>query len=208
MPYIRHRDRMVQESVFEDLKNTLIACRWTTGTTTRPVRSPATPVTFDPITGQYFYPPKTIMTTGIMDVMPLLKKRPVVLIDYFPETEGSKGRDEKTAANTFAMDSGQAGDPVEAELGSPALEQEYVFNFAFYAASDAVALAVLNDLRDRYQGKIVSHMGIDLYNFNEDADVVVGGLDIETFRYVRPDEQVTPYEIHLYFAELVITDYV
>lgn len=208
MAYIRHRDRMIQEAVYEDLRNTLIACRWLAGTTSRPVRSPSTPITFNNVTGEYTYPPMTIITTEESAVLPLLKKKPISLIDYFPEVDGKASRAERTPENTFALDTGQAQDATDAEMGSSAVEQEYIFSMAFYATSDAVALAVLNDLRDRYQGKIVNRMGIDLYDYNEDEEQVVATLSIEAFRYARPDEQILPYEVHLYFAELTVLDYV
>lgn len=206
--YIRHRDRMVQDSVFEDLKNTLIACRWMAGTTSRPVRDPAKPNTFDPVTGVVTVPVPEVITTDPSQILSLLRGKPVVPIDYFPDAEGSKDRSAATEKNTLAMDTGQPSDPEQAELGSPLVEQEYVFNFAFYAGSDAIALAVLNDLRDRYNGRIVDGSGINLYDYNTAPDVVAVRMDVEAFHYARPDEQVAPHEVHMYFAELIITDYV
>jgi len=206
--YIRHRDRMVQESVFEDLRNTLIACRWMDGATRAPVRDPATPTVFNSTTGAYDNPPSNIITTALKDILPLLEGTPVSLIDYFPELEGTRPRNEKTPMNTFAMDSGQADDPQESELGSRRAEQMYTFNFAFYAISDAVAIAVMNDLRDRYSGRIVNRGAIDLYDWVNNPTTPVASLDIETFRYVRPDDQVTTSEVHLYFGELSITDFI
>ena len=100
MPYIRHRDRMVTASVYQDLKDTLIACRWLAGTTSRPVWNPNTPKVFNPVTGQYDVPPAAVITTTPDQVLPLLQKMPMQLNDYFPETEGPRPRDERVPNNT------------------------------------------------------------------------------------------------------------
>lgn len=209
MPYIRHRDRMVQQSVYQDLRNTLIACRWMAGTTSKPVRDPATPRIFDPITGQYTLAPAKIITTTPEQILPLLDKVPVSLIDYFPESEGDRNRNERTPKNTLALDSGQASDAIPAEMGSNRLEQEYVFNMAFYGSSDGVAIALLNDIRDRYTGRIVAGDGIDLYDWVAAPEQVAVRMDVDSFRYAQnQDPELAPHEIHLYFAELALTDYV
>lgn len=196
--FIRHRDRMVQESVFQDLRDTFIACRWMAGTTSRPVRNPALPV------GS----PREVVTTLDTDVYPLLEGSPLNLIDYFPEAEGTADPATATPLNTFAMDNGSPGDPTWVELGSDMMEQPYVFNFAFYAVSDAVAMSVMNDLRDRYLGRIVDGDGIDLHDYLTDPNMVVTRMDVESFRHSRDVERVAPNEVHLYFAELRLTDFV
>lgn len=192
--YIRHRSRMVQESVFEDLGNTLIACRWRTGTTTRAVRNPANGNTLE------------IVTVGTSDVYALAEQHPITLLDYFPETRGETSG--PTAPNTFAMDAGHPGVTSFMEMGSSAVEQPYVFNFAFFAVSDAVAEAVLSDLNDRYLGRLVNGEAIDLYNYNDDPDAVCCRMDIDLFRYARDLSEVSPSEAHLFFAELHIVDLV
>jgi len=196
--YVRHRDRMVQESVFQDLKDTLIACRWLPGTTARPVGNP-----YDPEAGF------EVVTVAANQVLGLLEGHAITLIDYFPESkDGGAG----TAPNTFAVDTGTPGEAVPLELGSNAEARSYVFSMAFYAVSDAVALAVLNDLRDRYLGRLVRHDVIELIDYlgtpARAADSVVVRMDVESFRYTVNTEAVTPHEVHLYFGELVLVDYV
>lgn len=214
--YVRHRDRMVQESVFEDLSNTLIACRWKIGTTTRLVLDPNMP----PIPGE----PRvwTTVSTHEDQVLRLAGKNEaggvaqVVLIDAFPEASGTndkKGQSRKTEINTLAIDTGVAQEPRMVELGSNLMEQSYVFTLALYAASDAVALALLNDLRDRYQGRIVSDDHVNLYNFNDPtySDGItppVTRMEVDYFRYSQDAERVTPWEVHLYYAELQVTDFI
>lgn len=202
--YVRHRDRMVQESVYEDLRDTLIACRWMSGTTVREVVSP-----YD-IPGGY-----QVITTDSDDLLKLLDGTEVKIIDYFPESGGNNdaaGESRKTDPNTLAMDTGVAGDPEFIELGSPLQEQPYTFTFAFYASSDGAALALMNDLRDRYIGRIVTDDHLNLYNFNDptyDIDTPpVARMEIDGFRYSQSADQVSPWEVNLYFAELTLLDIV
>lgn len=192
--YVRHRDRMVQESVYQDLKDTLIACRWMAGTTSRPVYDPN-----DPMSGP------TTLTVATNQVLPLAQSSPIVLIDYFPEAEGESF---KTEPNTLALDNGTQGEQRLVELGSMSVEQSYVFTMAFWATSDAVALAVYNDLRDRYSGRIVRNETIQLWDFNSNASDPVAYMEVDQFRYSQNVDAVAPAEVHLYFGELTITDLV
>lgn len=208
--YVRHRDRMVRESVREDLVNALIACRWMAGTTTRLVVNPD-----DPGAGWQ------IITTTSEEVLKLVGTREdgdvaeVVVIDFFPEAGGNddeEGLSRKTEPNTLAMDTGAPQDSIPTELGSNMEEKPYVFTMAFYANSDAVALALMNDLRDRYAGRIVSDDHLDLYNFNDpsfDQDTApVVRMEIDYFKYELNTQTATPADVHLYFGELSITDVV
>ena len=208
--YVRHRDRMVQESVTEDLQNTLIACRWMAGTTTREVVDP-----YDIGTG---YQEVTVTEA---EVLKIVGKREdgdvaqVVLIDYFPESSGKNDENEesrKTELNTLAIDTGVAQEAIPMELGSNMLERQYAFTLAFYASSDAVAMALMNDLRDRYEGRLVSDDHLNLYNFNDpmfdENTPPVFRMEIDAFRYDQNAEIVSPWETHLYFAELLVTDVV
>lgn len=192
--YIRHRARMVQESVFEDLSNTLIACRWKVGTTSRLVY---------PSEGDLTQTPGYVTTTP-EDVFALAEGYPVNLIDYFPQAEGEMAG--ATPPNTFAMDNGRPGEAALLELGSNSMEQPYRFNFAFYAVSDAVADAVMSDLKDRYEGRLVNHDFIALYDYNSaPADIAVQ-MEIDSFRFSRDVETATPADVHLFFGELALTD--
>lgn len=209
--YVRHRDRMVQESVFEDLENSLIAFRWMSGTTSRPVISP-----YAPNAGYQ------VVTTAPTQVLKLVGEREdgeraeVVLIDFFPEAGGNddaEGESRKTEYNTLAIDTGQAGESQLMEMGSNMMEQPYVFTMVFYARSDAVALALMNDLRDRYFGRAVSDDNLNLYNFNDPtfgpSTPPVTRMEIDYFRYELSESQTAaPWEAHIYVAELSITDYV
>ena len=198
--YVRHRDRMIQESVFEDLRDTLIACRWLAGTTARPVS--------DPYGGNAW----RVVTTTEQQTLPLLEDNPIVLIDYFPEAEGRNAAGEpelsKTALNTFALDNGTRVDSEPRELGNPTAKLVlYRFNMAFFAANDAVAQAVLNDLADRYEGRLVRPDFVELWNYNSADPLPVVRMSCEGFEYTsNTDAEIAPQEVHLYFAELLVLD--
>lgn len=194
MTFIRHRSRMVQASVFQDLSDTLIATRWMVGTTSRPVTDPADRTA-----------PPAVITTGTADVF-ALADTPVTLLDYFPEAQGESGP--QTAPNTMGLDEGTPGEATLLGLGTRDYEQPYRFNIAFLAASDAVALAVMADLKDRYEGRTIGGDIIPLYDFNTDPTTPVGYLEIDMFRYVRNTEIVTADTVHLFFAELHLVDVV
>lgn len=190
--YVRHRDRMVRESVYEDLTNTLIACRWMTGTTTRAVHTVEDGVL-------------RVVSTTDTQVLRLLST-PLTVIEFFPETQDQSDPDKRVALNTLAMDTGRRGDSQEVELGSSLRQVEHIFNFAFYAEEDATASALFNDLADRYDGKLVNGDAVHLYNYNVEPPTLVSRMEVGQFRYTRDAERVAPEEVHLYFAELTLVD--
>lgn len=200
--YIRHRDRMVQESVQEDLVNTLIAFRWIPGTTTRPVISP-----YAPSAG------RQIVTTTEEQVLAIVGQNPIQLIDYFPEATsdeaGLAGEPEtgQTPLNTIAMDEGQPGEPIPIELGSTLVEIPYRFTFAFWAATNGIAQALLNDLRDRYRGLMVASDVVALYDYNVDPQTPVLFMDVNSFAYLRDTEnEAAAHEATMYYAQLEVVD--
>lgn len=200
MTYIRHRDRMVQSSVYEDLVDTLIAGRWLAGTTTRAIVDPLNPGN-----------PAAQLTVTQADVLKLVGAHPIKVIDYFPEAtgQGEAGTvgDGGAELNTLAMDDGQAGEPNPLELGSTAVEIPYRFNLAFWAASTGLAQALLNDLRDRYRGLWVKGDFVTLYDYNTDPDAPVLGMGVESFTYLRSvEEEASPHEVTMYYAQLTVLD--
>lgn len=198
--YVRHRDRMVQQSVYEDLRDTLIACRWLAGTTSHPVGDPYNNGAWGTVTTQ---PGQTL---------PLLEGNPINLIDYFPEAEGQAQAGvpdtAKTPLNTLALDNGTPGESGPLELGNPVSEWvRWRFNLAFYATSDGVAQAVLGDLRDRYRGRLARPDMVELWDFNSAATDPVVRMGVENFTYVaNTDQAIAPHQVHLYFGELILED--
>jgi len=193
MVYIRHRDRMVQQSVIADLQDTLIACRWMVGTTSREVT--------DPDTGL-----GDVITVAEADVFPLADGYPVTLLDYFPETLGEAGG--TTAPNTLAVDTVHPGDPEFMEMGSALLEQPYRVALALQASSEAAAKAIMSDLKDRYEGRIVSGAYVQLIDYVTDPDTVVLDMEVDSFMYARDTSEATPSEVFLFYAELSLVDFV
>jgi hypothetical protein len=84
----------------------------------------------------------------------------------------------------------------------------YSFLMAFYANSDATAQALLNDLADRYRGRLARPDFIDLWDYNTPSDTLpVSRMSVEAFTYaVNTDRQLASHEVHLYFAELSLED--
>lgn len=193
MTYVRHRSRMVQMSVIQDLVDTLIACRWMAGTTSRAVTPPGEGSA-------------RIVTTTDDQIFALAGGHPVTVLDYFPQSLGEENPADGVEPNTFAVDAGQAGDETQLEMGSDTVEQPYLFSFAFYASSDAMATAVMGDLKDRYAGRIVMPEAIMLHDFLADEDVLY--MDVDTFRYARDLDMASGPEAHITFAELAIVDIV
>jgi len=187
-PYIRHRPRMIQESVADDLANTLIACRWMAGTTSRAVKNPANGLV-------------EVVTTAPSAVYPLTEGNPVQIIDELPE--GS----ETPTENSMAVSMPLPGDGEGLEMGSSFSEQPYLISIGFYASTDALASAVLSDLKDRYEGRLVWGEAVPLINYLDDPNAIVAWMDVETFRYANDSETVSPDGPRLYFAEIGLVDY-
>lgn len=129
---------------------------------------------------------------------------PLVIQDAFPE-EGVYQQN-APVKNTLTMDMGLPGVIELGELGGY-FEQVYKFSFAFFAESDAVAKALLSDLSDRYTGLTASPF-ITLTNYAENPSTEIVRMEVESFIYAPNPEAVAPGEHHLYFAEMVLTDYI
>jgi len=195
---------MVQESVFEDLKNTLIACRWMAGSTSRAMLDPSNPSA-----------PAGIVTTTPDRVLKIVGDNPVNLIDSFPEASEMQDEEEpeqavrgRTPPNTLALDDAQPGEAQQAELGSTLMEVPYRFSLAFWGANVGIAQALLNDLRDRYLGRIIAAEFIPLFDWNTDSSTPVVQMEVDSFVYAREVEEIAPYELTLFYGQLTITDFV
>lgn len=198
--YVRHRDRMIQESVFQDLRDTLIACRWMAGTTSQAVNDPYN----DNAWG--------LVTTEAEQTLALLEGNPLILIDYFPEAFAvsvtGDPQSGQVPLNTIALDNGSRIDSYPREMGNSTAEYVgYRFNIAFYAASDGLAQAVFGDLADRYRGRLVRGDEISLWNYNSESQYPVVQMMVENFLFMpNIDTTVAPPDVHLFFGELTIED--
>lgn len=145
----------------------------------------------------------TLTDTNWLGSTPLgLRTIPVKVVDG-PAADPREGLDK----NTLALDNGQAGELEEAELGGRLYLQPYRFEFMFFAESDAVGHALMQDLADRYTGR-TGVPSLALYDFGQATPVFVCNMEVESFDYTRAPGEVAPYDQHLFFAELIITDFV
>jgi hypothetical protein len=191
MAYLRHRPRLVQASVFDDIDNTMIACRWKSGTTSREV--------IDPTTGEL-----EIITTAPEDVFSLLDGHEVILVDYFPESSNASSPMGATLLNTMAIASGEIGDRTEMEMGNRGAHyQPYKFGMALYSSSDAVAYAIFSDLNDRYRGALIGYDYIPLCDSDGDK---VSEMEVSSFTFYRDNDGQVPATENLFFGILSIVD--
>lgn len=181
MPYLRHRPRLIRQSVFEDLKQVLDDLEWI------------------PSVGWSEGDP-----WDSSQVLGLLSS-PLILTDYFPVAAIYQG--EKVESNTLAIDAGTPQEPRYVEMGSDAREQNYLFNLALFAESDAVALSLFSDLSDRYLGVTPGDVeSVTLFNYNEATPTPVVDMEVLSFETAPSPEQPAPGKM-LWFAQLVLTDY-
>lgn len=146
-----------------------------------------------------------LTTAGWMGSAVMAMADPAVrVVDYFPDNAMHQG--EAPQPNTLAVDNGMPGDLSEGEIGGYFL-QPYRFEMAFLGANDAIAQAMLSDLADRYWGFTQSPF-IQLYDYNGPAPVEIVRMRVEAFTYVKAPIDVAPAEKHLFYAELIITDFV
>jgi len=215
--YVRHRSRQVRQSVYRDAKHTLSTRRDYAG---RLSDDPDVDTHLDGSPKVYAW-----LDSSEDHIMPLLGENPLTFIDYFPE--GGFAAYEKIALNTLALDNGRSEEEYQFEMGGM-MAQEWTFNFAINASTDAVAQALFQDLNDRYVGRITmppqqelidnlesgddepkpfSSDRVGLYNYAASTPIPITRMEVESFRFAKlPDEEVAP-GVQLFFAELVITDY-
>jgi len=214
--YVRHRARMVRQSIYEDARHVLETPRDYMG------RLESDP---DVVLG----PDGPLVYSWLHDdpdlTLPLLGEYPLTFIEYFPQ-EGLQAY-EKIALNTLALDNGMAEPEKEYELGG-LFSQEWTFTFAINSSTDAVAQALFQDLNDRYVGRVrvppqqelldnlesgdtdpdpYAAARITLYNYVTDPPIPVTRMDVESFQFTKSAEEVAP-GVQLFFAELVVTDFV
>lgn len=182
MPYIRHRPRMVRQSVYEDLRSLLVDLDWVPDD---PSWKPGDP-----------YDPSEFM--GMLS-------SPVVLTDYFPVSASYQGED--IEPNTLALDQGTPDEPQYVEMGGDDQEQGYLFNFAFFAENDAVAMGLFSDLADRYRGVTPGRFAaVTLFDWLVATPIPVVEMEVASFEVAKSPDQPAPGRM-LWFAQLVVTDY-
>lgn len=125
--------------------------------------------------------------------------------EFFPEF--AVYSNDAVHVNTLVMDNGDPGPMREYEMGGM-MTRVYRMNFAMYAQDDETAIAVLSDLADRYEG-LTDAPYISLLNYNVAVDPpLITRMEVESFQHVKASLDVAPYEHHLWFAELVVRDFI
>lgn len=147
----------------------------------------------------------TLSNSGWTGATPTMAvKYPVNVVEFYPEF--AIYEQDKVRYNTLALDQGDPGELAEFELGGK-FSRDYRFNMALYAESDGIGASLFSDLADRYTGMTDSPF-IGLYNFNAATPTLIVRLEVMGFQYLRAPADVAPYEHHLFFAELIVRDYV
>ena len=214
--YVRHRSRMVRQSIYEDAKHVLSVARDYAG---RLENDPL--VAINQIGSPDVY---SWISATPPRVMPLLGEYPLNFIEYFPD-EGLEAY-EKIQLNTLALDNGVPGPEQEYELGGM-YSQEWMFTFAMNASTDAVGQALFQDLNDRYIGRLkippqqelLDNLApgdtppdpfnadrVTLYNYAASPPIPIARMEVESFQFAKSLDEVAP-GVHLFLAELVIADF-
>lgn len=219
MDYVRHRSRMVRQSIYEDAKHTLKVRRDYAG------RLEDDPDVATVGTGMDERPDVYAWLDDDPDYQaPLLGEHPLTFIEAFPE--GGLAAYEKIELNTLSLDNGQPEAEQEYELGG-ILSQGWVFTFALNASTDAVAMALFQDLTDRYIGRVecppqeellanldesdpapptIKGPKVTLYNYAVTPPIPVVRMEVEEFKFAKTAEEIAP-GVQLFLAELVVRDF-
>lgn len=132
-------------------------------------------------------------------------KYPFSIKEFFPEF--ATYAEDAVHINTLAVDTGEPLALEEYEVGGM-YTRLYRINAAFYAQDDETGVAVFSDLADRYDG-LTDAPYISLLNYNVQPDPpLITRLEVESFQYTRAAMDVAPYEHHLWFAELMVRDFI
>lgn len=130
---------------------------------------------------------------------------PFEVREFFPEFAAYK--DDEIHVNTLVLDHAEPQGLEEYELGRN-LSQRYSINMAFYAQDEETGIAVFSDLDDRYEG-ITDAPYVSLFDYNQTGEPpLITRLEVEAFQYVKAAMDVSPYEHHLWYGQLVVRDFV
>ena len=131
---------------------------------------------------------------------------PFTVKEYFPEF--AVYVQDSVHVNTLVLDDGEPTPLEEWEMGG-LLTQVYRFNLAFYGQDEETGLAVFADLSDRFQG-LTNAPFVPLYNYNVAGPTfpLIRMMAVESFQFVHAPADAVPYDHHLFFAELLVRDFV
>lgn len=145
---------------------------------------------------------RTLTSTGWMNAN---LDKPFTVKEFFPEF--AVYADDEVHVNTLTLDNGDPQPIEDFEMGGDRT-RIYRLNLAFYSQDDETGLAVFSDLADRYEG-ITDAPYISLLDYNTSGTPpLITRLEVEGFQYVRAALDVAPYQHHLWFAELLVRDFI
>lgn len=115
---------------------------------------------------------------------------------------------DRVHVNTLTIDDGEPQQLEEFEMGGK-YTRLFRINLACYAQDNDTGLAVFSDLSDRYEG-ITDAPFVSLFDYNQIGPdfPLITRMEVESFQYARAPLEAVPYEHHLFFAELIIRDFI
>lgn len=130
---------------------------------------------------------------------------PFEVKEFFPEF--AVYANDTVHVNTLVLDHAEPSGLAEYELGG-LLYQNYRINMALYAQDDETGIAVFSDLADRFSGRTdAPYISLFDYNVTPDAPLITR-MEVVGFEHAKASLDVAPYEHHLYYAVLAVTDFV
>lgn len=130
---------------------------------------------------------------------------PMEVKEFFPEF--AVYQQDAVHVNTLVLDKADPQGLTEYELGLR-YAQSYRVNMAMYAQDEDTGIAVFSDLADRFEG-LTDAPYISLYDYNQpDPAPLITRMEVTSFDYVKASLEAAPYEQHLWFAQLIVQDYV
>lgn len=130
---------------------------------------------------------------------------PLEVKEFFPEF--AVYEQDTVHVNTLVLDKAEPQGLHQYELGLN-FYQNYRINMAMYAQDEETGIAVFSDLSDRYYG-LTDAPYVSLFDFNADATPpLITRMEVMSFDYVKASLDAVPYEYHLWYAQLVVQDFV
>lgn len=144
----------------------------------------------------------TLTTTGWIDGD---LRYPMEVKEFFPEF--AVYQQDAVHINTLVLDKADPQGLREYELGL-SFSQTYRINMAMYAQDEETGIAVFSDLADRYFG-LTDAPYISLLDYNQpDPAPLITRMEVLSFDYTKASLDVVPYEYHLWYAQLMVQDFV
>lgn len=148
----------------------------------------------------------TLETTGWFGQ---LTNYPLEVTEFFPEFQIYV--EDATHINTLVVDVGEALPMAEWQMGGGDMGYSRLFRLSLgmYTESDEVGIGIFSDLGDRYNGLTASPF-VSLFNYNSAGPdyPLVTRMEVAQWQHTRAPNDVSPYEHHLWYGELIVRDFI